>query len=327
MSTKGSAYQDGEDQMAGLGAALDEFHKGVQGLQQGMALKNANQQVQQIKSSMIKDEEKQAALSQVAQQMVFQLNASGADPNRIKQMFDVISPPKETIQSIDQALFSSSATTRARGESAKKQEQDFELKKAGLSGSRQMNMADYRDALGQQKEIRTELFKTQQTYGKETRDIDKAARQATTALTVLNGKGDIEKMAKSVIPTLLARGSGEVGNLTEMERSVFEGRQDVASLLSRYKEGKLTGKLTDGDKTALRAVAEVYVQNAKEMKKARAHLYTGQLSASHGLEPNELIKKISGGTISSYEDPNAQEAAPEAPQSSGIDLNNYRIGK
>ena len=319
-------YPTGLEEMQPLMQALDQFHQGVQGLQMGMALKNANQQVQQIKSSMAKDEEKNAALSQVAQQMVFQMNAAGADPTRIKMMFDVVNPQKPTpIQSLEQGLFGTPEQQKIAKEGLASQEAS-KLKIAQATLGRQQEMASFRDDLGQQKEIRTDFSKARAAYAKETKDIEKASTQARNALKVLESKGDIELMAKSVIPTLLARGSGEVGNLTEQERSVFQGRQDVISLMTRFKEGKLTGKLTPGDRDALKAVAKLYVDSAERLKKDRAHLYTGQLKETYGLDGNDVIRKLSGGKISQYEDPNADspQDSPTANETPSDPFAKYR---
>lgn len=76
--------------------ALSMFKDGVKELQFANALRGANQQVQEIKGSALKEEEQRAALSQVANSLTMQMAAGGIPATTIQQVAGAVGPRRFT---------------------------------------------------------------------------------------------------------------------------------------------------------------------------------------------------------------------------------------
>ncbi len=341
MSTQGSPYQDFEDKTKGLGEALETFHQGVQSLQFGMALRNANSQVNQIKSSMLKDEEKTAALNQIATDMVFQMNASGADPARIQQLASSFAPqPKGAIQTPFEGLISGRPDVVKASREYIEGERANKVKEAEASFERSMGKMyagkDYSEGIAQDKAVVTDLTKQKEAFAKESRDINKASKYAETALKLTdpaNRNPDRDRMLMSVLPTMMARASSEVGNLNENERAVFEGAQDWWTKLQQATSTKMRSELIASNLRSIRAIAQVYKDHGIEILNDRAGFYTGQHIEQFGGDADNAVRAISGGKVRKYKQPidaadvvnasvpGSQPSAGGAPTGLGIRLN------
>lgn len=75
-----------------LQTALATFVSGAKEYGIAQSLYQANEQVQQIKASAMKDAEKRAALNGLANSMVMQMAGQGADAAKIQQVFGAIKP-------------------------------------------------------------------------------------------------------------------------------------------------------------------------------------------------------------------------------------------
>lgn len=75
-----------------LKSALEMFTQGAQSLGFQRALSDANDQVQQVKSSELNEMQQRAALNQISNQLVQHLSVNGVDPQHIAQLSQTISP-------------------------------------------------------------------------------------------------------------------------------------------------------------------------------------------------------------------------------------------
>ena len=82
--------------------ALLMFQGGLRDLAQSNAINEANSVVQQIRTSSLKDQEKQAELQNVANQLTMRLTQSGASPQAIAQSAEALSPapPKDAQEAL-----------------------------------------------------------------------------------------------------------------------------------------------------------------------------------------------------------------------------------
>lgn len=97
-----------------LFTALKLFKQGASDFAQSRILKNANQQVQQIRSSDVEPSIKDEQLRQLSDNLTIGLLAAGA-PASTAKIATLFRPKEKLVQSIDQALLSDDPDIRARG--------------------------------------------------------------------------------------------------------------------------------------------------------------------------------------------------------------------
>lgn len=292
-----------------LGASMQLFNQGVQQLGMQKAISQANDQVQQIRDSSLAEDEKQQAFRNLSQDMTMKFMQAGAPQAQIDQFQSAFSPKPTTIQTAEQAVLMGTPKQKEAGlglinrqEQAKK---DLELEKT----DRAFGVAERKAEYAQGKEFRGTLSKTQADYNKYSKDILKAKQQADNALKLIDSGNPI---APNAVKTMLAKASGEVGNLTEAERDAFSGSQAIMDLLERYKTRALSSGFTPKDQQALRELAQVYSGSADQFQDNLANTLTGQLRANAlfaDQDEGQLKAKISG---KKYVPPT--EVAAPAPQ-------------
>jgi len=265
------------------------------------AMKQANDQVTQIQNSTLKDNEKQAAMSDLSNRITRHMLAVNADPAEVQQAALSIAKPVPQAQSIEQGLMSSDAQTRALATQAYNQQQKDE-----------MAMFQAKSDFGMRKEGRTALGQMQHQYNSEMSKIQKSTAQATQALNILNSNNKATRqMAASVLPTMLARASSEVGNLTADERAVYAGRQDYFSMLSRKISTGLYSELTQADRQALKEVASLYAQHGNNIATSLSDTMVSQLSPYHDvLGGSAQVKYYLTGKKSDQQQAETGVAAP-----------------
>ncbi len=133
-------------------------------------------------------------------------------------------------------------------------------------------------------------------------------------------------MLMSVLPTVMARASSEVGNLNENERAVFEGARDWWSRFQQATSTAAKSEVIKSNLKSIRAIAQVYKDHGVEIFNERANFYAGQhVNDYTGADKDHAIRTISGGKIKKYmpppEDPMlvAPAAAPGAAPAPSYD--------
>lgn len=277
MADEFTTPQEGQEYLQGLQQALNSFVGGVRSYQISSALTQANERVQQIKMSGIAEAKQREALGNVAQGLVMQMSGLGAAPAQIEQTFAAINPKVPTIQTAEQAILMGDKEQQAKGMQLKQME--FAQKRA------ESEALINRQALAQERvenrQLNTMARKGFQTENaailKDEKDMQTAIRQAQAAKSLLTTRDPDLTRIISPIKTMLAKASGEVGNLTQMERDAFGGSQDVFSRINRAVTEGTVGELPESDRRALAKLAQVYINNGqsiiKERKMQRAKNY------------------------------------------------------
>lgn len=287
-------------------AGLNQFQQGIQQLQQGRLISKANQVVEQIRTSEAKDEEKRAQLQQLSQTVSLGLMQMGGTPQGALLASQILAPkevekPTSTFEAFitpgyeEKALqfegfkegVRENARIAANERVAVRQEEGFQRSEAARSS----------------REQRATLTKFQQDFNKTTKDINKSLTQAGNAIKLLDSNSPL---AATAIGTMMARASGEVGNLTAMERAAFEGRQDLISRVYRDLSIKGWSELPKGDREVIREVAQIYRDSGQELINDYGATLTNQLRANELFvdeDPTRLITNITGGRIKQFVDP------------------------
>jgi hypothetical protein len=197
---------------------LDDLIKASNFLQGNLAqlkanrtINQANEAVQQIKASEADEQQKAAQLRQLANGLVMDLSQYGTPAETVQMLSQNISPQR-FFQTPEQAIINPEMSSPAQLDAAKGLlQQEHDLKREMAQGTemrreKTQNRIDQRQARGQ-------IRDAQKQYFQASKDIQKSLTQAKNAARLLDSGSELTPGA---IGTMLARASGEVGNLTEM---------------------------------------------------------------------------------------------------------------
>lgn len=276
--------------------ALQGFRREVNQLQATRALTQANEQVRAIRDRTIDGDKKLQDIRDVAANLGVAFLETGQSVQQT--------------QLAQQGLlgqFQAQPTTRF--------EQQKELQRKGQEFREETRVKRETRLIG--KEKRATLTRAQTEFNRFTKNVRKATTGARNAISVLEAGGPGRKLAGSAVRILLARASGEVGNLTAAEQEAFAGRQDIASSILRKINQGLFSEVTAGDRAALRDIAQIYLTTASSAEREFATSLTNQLRANELFaddDPNKLISGVSGKRVTSIEEvPVPQQGTAIAP--------------
>jgi hypothetical protein len=286
--------------------SMQMFQQGVQSLVVSRALNQANQQVQDIREQEGAEAEKMNQIRQVAQNLTMNLLQTGAPVERIEAAQKALVPPEPEISPLARSLLLQSRS------------QAFQAEQAGKRQKLQEQFFERREARQTKKEKTAQLRKIQGAFAKEISGLRKGLSKVKTMGQLI----DIDSfMATSAAGILMARGSGEVGNLAKAEQEIWKGRQDWARQLHRWWKTGTMGKMTDADKSALKEVIRAYQKMGDREIEDIAQTYTSQLTYDPAFvedDPNQLIKAVTGGKIKTFrpigtESPTEQAGSMQQP--------------
>lgn len=279
-----------------LAKATAMFKENAEGLALQRSIGRANEAVQQIKAAEGNEQQKRSQLQQLANALTMDLASVGAPAERIALVAQSIAPKSPMFQTPEQALINEGATPEQRKAAEGLIARDEKLK-LGLKGMEINAMTSKQDKT-EAKERSKQLAQFQKQFVTGKQNIDKALVQARNATRLLDSGNPLTAGA---IGTMLARASGEVGNLTEAERAVFEGRQDLVSVAKRLLTKRAFSDLPKADKEALREIAQIYTSSGETLLKAHAETLANQASLlpSVGGTVDELLPVITGNTFKS----------------------------
>lgn len=301
-------------------AGLSQFRAGIQQLQQGRLINKANEAVKQIRMSEADDAQKRAQLQALSDQVALGIMQTGGTAQGSALAAQILAPKESAAPTTPfQAFLSPEYRPAAVAYEGMKETFREEAKLRGEQRTRERQEEAFtrQEEARTSKEARATLNTLQKDYRKTVQDINKATVQARNALKLLDSGSPLTAGA---IGTMLARASGEVGNLTEMERAAFQGRPDLMSAAKRAISVKSIGELPEGDIEALKELTNIYINASKDLEVDAARTLAGQALGNPLFsqdDPNMLIKKITGGRVSEYrpyEESMPGQQQPSRPQ-------------
>lgn len=291
--------------------ALQMFQEGVQHIGLQSAISQASEYADQVKESGMKEEEKRQALRGVANKLTMYMASNGTPGTTIEQVAAAFQPktpatPEAALmqgyQTGDQSLIDLGKNTlkaqagiKSDTEAAKQElmyQRMFKLQETAQIGQekRAQMQADLRNTQNEQKLVQN----SQKQYFSQITKLDQVSSRAKQAIQLLDSGSPLT--ATAILP-MLARASGEVGNLTEIEQQRFAGRQDYFSKLQRLVMKGSISQLPEEDKTELRKLAELYANYGDQLKSSYAKTLAGQLSLNSSLDEETAFKKVTGGRL------------------------------
>lgn len=267
--------------------ALESFGKNMQGYAVQRTLQQANQQVQAIRDAETNEAEQQKQIKNVADNLSMYLMGQGAQPSQIEQAREIFGQSNQMSQ-LEKSLILQS------------RQQAFSKEQQARGFTQQEQMFEEREAKKLSKERRSRL----ETYKKQYVSGIKGFKRAMGSVRAMERLIDSDSpMAVAAAGVLMARGSGEVGNLSEAEQMIWKGRADLWSKLKRAVAIGTMSKMTEADKEALKGVINEYKAMSNEQNKDLAQTLAAQAKGSElfvDSDPNELISQISGGKYNEY---------------------------
>lgn len=280
----------------------------VQGIALDQAMRDANSQVQQIRDASIKDDEKQQAYRNVAQNFTMRLSGMGVAPDRIKAISESIAPAPPT--TAEAGMMSNVPAYQQRGQQLMQQEQKNKLEQLGvLSGGKI------------RKEYDQQLTKGQERYAKVADKLNNSLKYASNIEQILS---DPSRNPLEIGETLtqMPRAAGEVGRIPMQEREYFSGSMRIADQIDQLISKSSSSQFTDTNRQALLRLIQVYKQTANQERNNYARLVTGQLK-SHSLfmdqSPESILHSVTGGTVNPQDvfGPSAQQG-PYSPAPASV---------
>jgi len=296
-----------------LNKAVGMFDQQVQTFKTTQAFAKATEQINQINTNVVKEMDKRVAINGAAQNLAQELAAAGAPTARIQAAFQAFSaqslPSAEEqiavgVQQQDPKLVERGQTQqRATGQVA----QDF--KKELMSMQR-------KQSLTVDKSLRGLVDQRQREFNSKTVKMVESYKQADMAFEALKLKNPV---ADSAIKTMLAKASGEVGNLTEAEREMFAGSPDLKSKAARLLKQSTMGTLPEQDRVFLRELLSTYKSTNEKYIKRYGENIAKQISGNTGKSIEESMSLIMPGDFlgTAVSQPQTQQAAP------GFNLRDY----
>lgn len=308
-----------------LTQSLGMLQQGVQGLSLQRAITGANDQVQQIRNSELKDNEKMTQLRGVAQDLTMHMAGLGVAPDRIAQVAERVAPNPSLMQSPEEAVLNGTPDQAKAGQGLIAQQ--FAQKK---------ELAEMMATGKLAKEGRGALVGYQKEYDKELAPMQKAQSQAANAMQLLQSGSP---MTPSAIKVLIARASGDVGKIPVAEMNFFQGKADLISRLKRSLDINANSELPEGDRQALIGLVGGYQQVSELAQQQIADKVAGQ-AASHpllaGQDMDSLVRQVTGGKsqrftnfgrgVQSASGNNAAAAGggnTGSPSTGGFDINSF----
>jgi hypothetical protein len=295
--------------------ALARFSAGLKEFRMGQVLNGANEQIQQIRASQIEETQKRQALQGIAQDLTFQLSGMGASPDQVQGLTQSFLGPKATpVQSAFQGLVAGLDPNDPTQAGKIKQ---ISAKYIQDGADQKALLAQMQIQAAQGKERRNAYVGFTKQFNSLAKDVTKARNQAQGAVKLLDSGNPITPTA---IGTLMARASGELGNLTEAERNMFAGAGDLISRVKRYYDTNTLSQLPESDRKALRTLAQQYAETA-ESAINEAGLTVTEQALGHQLmadeDPDILVRRITGGKVRAYQTIDQRGTAQAKPASTG----------
>jgi len=288
-----------------LATLLNLFNKNVSNIVSYDAIKGAKDVTDQIRASQMDEGEKRQAFQETANRLALDLSAVGADPNQVAQSFKAVAPMQfdsaqaailEGTLSQNQGL-TDMGSKALRLQDAPTQERfnkTYSLQREQFAWDKNKDMADLllkqRDAGKKIGGDSQKLFvDAQSDFNSAIKDDMKALGQVRSAREALASNNPV---ADEAIKTMLAKASGEVGNLTETERDMFGGSKSIMSRLRRMGQRAASGELPEEDKQLLFKLLDVYENGTNSKITGQAELRASQLSKITGIEPEKAAGVI-----------------------------------
>lgn len=274
-----------------LNKSVGMFNQSVQGYTTQRAFERARQQVDEIKTTMDEGAAQREALNSTSQQLAQDLLQAGAPISRVQAAFQAFSPaplPSAEEQIQKGVMFDDPALV-TQGQEIQEETSKVafnQKRKLALEGLRKQQTVVTKQF---EKEKRQRIDLRQREFNRNARDNFKALDQASTAALALKLKNPV---ADSAIKTMLAKASGEVGNLTEAEREMFAGSPALARRAARLSKLAALGTLPDADRKDLEELISVYQENSVRGIQSRAQMVAGQLAQTIDVSEEEALKMV-----------------------------------
>lgn len=163
--------------------------------------------------------------------------------------------------------------------------------------------------------IGNSFSKSLEGLSKQNEKIDDALTKANTALGIINGSDEAQRAGLGGLATNLAKAAGETGVLTDADIGRFQGSQDLRSVIKRFATKQLTGKLTPEDERDLAALANLFIEKAREKQGIRTRRILDKFSSDFGVTRKELLDQ---GFLASAQSPyTAEELGLSSDSTSG----------
>lgn len=264
--------------------AMQMFKQGAQELATSTAISQATEQVNQIRTQIENEGQQRQALMQTANDLALRLAQVGATGQQINAAFEAINPQQfgspEQMQ-----LFGAGNNSQFLEETGERLIKERENRKLLA----ELRKAQFTQTKGLGKEVRQNVKDRQKEFNrlaKDQLDILDKVNGATASLDLQN------PIADQAMGTLMAKASGEVGNLTEAERDMFRGSPALTRRAQALFTKMKSGILTDADRNDLRELIETYKDMASTAVRGRAKLVSSQMSGNLGMDEEEAMKLI-----------------------------------
>jgi len=242
---------------------MDDLLKGLQMFTQGVkaaavnkGIMDAQQQVQQIQASQMKEMERRQALQGISNNLALQLSGLGADPAQVAQSAAAIRPPelRNSGDFLTQAALTGDQEMRAVGTQLQRQEGANQFQMAADQRSFQREMFDRDAALRLQIaeiDARSKMAKAAEEDQELITPVGVArtkddAKQLKEAVEL---KADFDNKIEQMIELRKTYGA-EVANRAAVER----GKQLSKDLLLSYKNLQKLGVLSKSDEDIINAI-------------------------------------------------------------------------
>ena len=235
----------------------------------------ANDLVQQVRNSELSDAQKREQMAQISQQAVLNLTQAGSTPQAIKAVADAIDP-RETIQSITQAMFSSDPETRKRGESLYALETANAFQLARLKKGSALKFSDLRNI---QKD-----FSADKVNGQLLESLV-GIRQAKTLAETGTAAG-----LNAAITTLAKALEG--GKLTNEDVERIDPRQSIQQRLLGSYQRLLDGTVREEDIDNLRILLNAQEEKVSASLRQNVVGYARSTANISGLSPEYIANSI-----------------------------------
>lgn len=294
------------------------FDNQMQTFKQTQAFAKASEQINQANTNLTKEMEKRQAIQGAAQTLAQDLLVAGAPVSRIQAAFQAFSPqaPPSSAEMIGVGIQTDNkdlVQTGIKQDKALGQaSQDFKKELLSMQMSARNTQPD--------KSLRGMIDQRQREFNSVTKKMFESYQQADTAIQALDLKNPV---ADSAVKTMLAKASGEVGNLTEAEREMFGGSQAYVAKVKRLANMGAVGLLPEADRALLRQVASVYRQSVERQIAKKSELIANQLSQNSGIDKAEAVRLIAPVELfTAKESPQKQQGSGGG----GLNLRNFKMG-
>lgn len=290
-------------------ASLQELFQGFQMLQDNVkglaidkAMKDANDQVYSIRNSMAKDEEKVAALRNVASDFTLRLTGMGARPDQISAASQAIAPPIENLKTPQDAALMGPLmgypSLGAKGQEMMNQEHQWKMDQINaMSGIKQQKEfgKNYDSAL---KDFRDKAAK---------KDLDmlQAGREVSDLINKPNP--NFAEMTEAQIATIRAV-TNRVTNTEFLKAIPNQGAADYA-----YREYMrwMQDKTYQPDVKALQSIGQAFQYHASQRIIQNAYNFAGNRASRVNMDPSDFAQRLIKEHL--YDQPGYAPNVPQQP--------------